>query len=1054
MSIVLIEDGIRSIESYDIEVLIRNIDEFQQDPSLLEPKLSGFIKLLCADFFHVSIETQLRIATVFYTLSKVCSHKRTCIQLPSDIYYTHRIIEKIKDYDTIVSWTTDNILIHKWHYLYLLWSWLQLISMSPMVLADHKEILTFVQSFQTNNKHFLTLAPILSRTVAELTVKDELTLHEYCTVLSNKIETVEYNNLLTIDNILRIINKSNLHFEKYSKDEKVINLFSVISIYHSKSLVHSERSSMILAKIFPRLTRIYLHNSDWEKIEDVISWYLNNLNSNFSEVRFALANSYRKIVDTLVAKLEPEDILPDLLQTRLREIVLIFNNNSWDNIDTDHLHSLLLLIAFNMKTINNELPFLINDIIEKVVPKASRFQQMRLNVIQGKQIRDASNFICWSLSRCQNIDAEMISPIILHLLISSLFDHDFLIRKSANAALQEALGRKGSKVLDNNAILEIIQLPISDLNTTFSGNLIKLFSILGHDAPQFFSFILNWLINFGIFENLRLDNVLLAITALVRLINAYPTEILDTFSVKETLLELAKSKNSMSKIQQSKLLYLLLKLNIVVFREDVLTLESTLCEALLASSKKKPSNDEYFIYLTIFEFWFHHLNNGSSYCLSEEECKLFFHILRSMSIQSFGFEVVDEKCKHIVRNLSRQGRFETDAAERYFWAEFKKFLRLNNFFINASLPFINSDHFFLVFSEVLPHLNCESKSAILDSLNPNLKSMVNGSENVQLLSLLVRFLDDYTITEQGDVGRLVRHSALKLVSDNFTVFMTEGNSLQELALSSIVRLVAEPASIIREKAMEFLVKHYTIDDDLKIDKKHDMIALELLELFTGDLERSFWWGYVLSGGAIYSTDEQLVESLDSFLQYYDLQEEEMKLQICNNLVRIIPNSKTIIEYKNRKAEEDEIGIIRYDLIKFTISALNFWRRILESNLNIPPSFNFQGFYAKIYNIHLISFNNNLKSSSIKLFPLLCISYQNTNNNDIRAFSNTVLKRLIFLLKRDIKERNSKKKLKKLCMEAILQILISYQAHAQLKNFQNTEDMDNQILSLPDSEILI
>lgn len=1044
----VIEDGIKDIDECDTNALVKVIDEFQQDPSALSGRLSGLIKLMTSGFFELPIEGQLRVSTVFYNLSKVCSQKRTCVQLPSDVYLLDQILCAINNSHTLLP--NEN----NWHYLYLLFSWLQLLAMSPLILQGDTALLTFVTQFQSQNQHFLTLLPIIARIKAELIVKNGSLMDQYCKDLEISKNNISYNDLLTIYNVLKIINKSNIHFEKYAKHEDLVNIVSVISIHQSKQLLVSERSAILLTKIFPKLARMFLYNRDWEKIEDLISWYLNNLDSRFSEVRFALANSYRKIIDILLQKVEAEDILPDLLQTRIREVIVMFNNQSWDNIDTDKLHTLLLIIAFNMNTINSELPSLINDIILKIIPQASRFQQKRLNVISGKQIRDASNFICWSLSRCQNVDPEMISPIVLHLLISSLFDHDFLIRKSANAALQEALGRKGSKILNNHAILELIQLPIFDLKISFSDNLHKLYSIFSVEYPQFFHFILNWLLNFGILENLQMENVVVAITALMNITTTYPAQILDNFSCKERLLEIVSSRNSMTKIQQSKLLYLLLKLDLNSLSDTILLLQRLLCQILLDSFKKKPSYDEHFIFLTMFEFWTYQLSKNNNYCFSTNDCRLFFHILRSTNTDFFGFDVINEKCNFIISNLSKNSGFDSNVTMEYFWNEFTKFLRLNNHFINSSLPFIRSEKFLHIFNQVLPHLTCSSKSAILDSLDGNLQEMLEEDDKDNLLTLLTHFLDDYTITEQGDVGRLVRYSALNLIINNFELFLSLEKIIITNTLSSIIRLVAEPAPQIRETAFSFLAKYYQIEAHIDFNGKHEQNILKLQEVIPNEMTPSFWWGYILSGGAIYSTDQQLVDSLDSFLNYFDQQSIETRLELCNKIVRVIPSSKEILDIKNNKHKNDQVGIIRYDMIKFTISALNFWRRLLESNLAIPESFNFQGFYAKIYNLHLIPFNNNLKSSSIKLFPLLCTSFQKSKDDGSHEFSNIVLKRLIFLLKKDIKEADSKRRFKKLCLECILQILISSQAHKQLKFLQNTEEIDSNLLALSENELLI
>lgn len=176
------------------------------------------------------------------------------------------------------------------------------------------------------------------------------------------------------------------------------------------------------------------------------------------------------------------------------------------------------------------------------------------------------------------------------------------------------------------------------------------------------------------------------------------------------------------------------------------------------------------------------------------------------------------------------------------------------------------------------------------------------------------------------------------------------------------------------------------------------------------LSEEFWKGYAVSAGAIHFTDSQLTSSIDSFIVYYRSLSPSQQLELCHDLIRIIPSAKQIAESRIRDRNKDPLtGGMRFDTIKFTIHCVKFWTRIMESGLVVlHPNFNFQGVFAKFYNLHLLDCTT-LRVSVIKFFPFLAISCYHTmrENADQKNLSNIILKRLLVLVKREYAATKSK-----------------------------------------------
>ena len=111
---------------------------------------------------------------------------------------------------------------------------------------------------------------------------------------------------------------------------------------------------------------------------------------------------------------------------------------------------------------------------------------------------------------------------------------------------------------------------------------------------------------------------------------------------------------------------------------------------------------------------------------------------------------------------------------------------------------------------------------------------------------------------------------------------------------------------------------------------------------------------------------------------------------------------------------------------------------MESGLVVlHPGFNFQGVFAKFYNLHLLDYIT-LRVNVIKFFPFLAISYYHTVDNITgreRNFDlvNSILKRLLVIVRREYTATKSKFMAdQNIALQGIFQILLESGAIRQLE----------------------
>lgn len=1023
-----VDSGLADLSINNVGEILKVLDGFQQEPLVLLHRgvLTKYVRLLCSGFFETgssSGEERLARCKVFYTLSKVVGWKRIVNYLPTDVYLLRELVPLL-----------ESEMESNWYIEFFVLSWVYVLCLSPFKLEISQRIYRLVSKFKATP----SVAPIVVKIHAQLLVEDR----EFFHLVKDELD------LSTGVSVVKLcLNRDDPVVDKQSLDR-----------FTSMGLEGKADASRL--KMLPKLFRMHMFYEDAEALQNIITWILSRLSDDFTETRFSLAHSYAKIVKAIMTELDDRETAQDLIESCLKSTMHLCEDVPWEVVDRNLLHTYLLIIAELSTTIATYFPHCTLQITERVVPYASRFQQLKTNTIQGSQIRDASNFICWSLARSVNRNKKSVcsskgmTDVFLNVLMCSTFDRELLIRKSANAALQEILGRyvSFSGLLDNSAILRILEMPITNLPKNFTPNTIQLYQLFSKNRKlEFSKFMLLWLFDYCVMSNNDLSIVQLATNALCALAEKEP------ISMKESgLSERINQFVSSTALDAARFLYLLVHLDSqeLIYSKDHKQIAFKQVEVSVKGKRFTKNHYELFKSLALLEYFTLMLQKCEEFRLLEEHVELFNNIVKGYSENMAFFNEIVHTLRTALSLLSTNAtKFASVTVQTQFWKQFENLIGMNNPVACSALSAIEAHLFVQMFHHKLPLMNCLRKSQVLESMREEKRfRRIVELVGTKILFTVTRLLDDYTITEQGDVGRLVRTSAAKVILDFHELFFE--NELAETVTANLVRLCGEPNEEIRHTCFTILQHRYGLagfQGEVSLSK-----ILEFQHIHLKNYGKEVWRGYLMSAGAIHSTEPQIRMAIDTFLIYYAaLPVDIERLELCNELVRIIPSAKTITEFRKQPKQDPITGGVKLDVIKTTVTYLNFWHRIMESGIKINAKFNFQGFYAKLYNLHLLNGANLLRLTTIALFPPLVICYTHSKGRPEKSFVNPIIKRLLTIAKREA-ERNKTfpSVLQQDCIKHLAVVFLELECIAQLGYILECGDESCKLLQLSESKVML
>ncbi|CDO96418.1 unnamed protein product [Kluyveromyces dobzhanskii CBS 2104] len=998
-----LRDGMSDLTT--CEETIKIIQLFEIDPLMLTNSLPSLIENLIHPYFSTTADNQLAIAQIFYQFAKILRNSRVRVHIPIKIY----------DLPTVLSLLDSS---KDWYSQYMLISWLLMLVISPFNLDSDTNILKILSKFDG----MALVQPLISTIKAELWSKNYKLIQ--LPLEMSKINPMELNNMLKT-----LKHKSTYPFS----EEQLVEYTKYISSLNS---FEEETYGLYTLKLLPHLV-ILLANSDetYSCIFDILFWMTSAINLNFTDLRFKLAESVSKIT-LFVSQTDPESGRM-IVEDCVNDTENLLRNNTNDSMDTDRLHTFLLILAEFCR--NGLLTSIqIQQFTSNILPVVSKFQQKRMMSTLGHQIRDAANFFCWSVSRTYtNIEVQPLNDIFLNLLFTANFDHSPLIRKSAMAALQECLGRQGNAILDNVTVIRLVEIHLGQLS-----NAVILLDLFKEDYPEYSEEMIKWLVIYTVgadYDYLIVKKAAILVSDIASKSNGQQST---DWVMKYTRALRTRGVHDQDVNICSRAVYLYCKID-----NKLLPKYPELLPVLHQQNIPKVWSDEIsFQALSELNGIRSLISNGSP--ISKMMADRIFLIIRYTQTNDANYEEISAIINWLTAFISNNDKvFDDLSIEHSFWSTFEQLFRFEQPVVCKAAPFLSQNRFISLFYDTVSKISCEYKAKLIQSLSQAISDYVVDERVIGFLGDVLEFLEDYTTTSKGDVGRLTRLATVCMISQHITLFKDLNRT--EFIENSLLRLVGEPAIELRQRSFDLLCAFKSVSLE-KIP--FGLNAIKFYDLhYRGN--RSFWVGYFLSAGAIHSTDKLISTAVDDLLFYYRRSEPHRQFNLLNEFARIVPSSKEFSEMKATRVQIGKLGTIPADITKRTIIFLNFWCRILESDIPMSDTFNYGGFFARVYNLQLAAKSMSITTYSFKLLTFLVGNQILNKRGNYGQFANKFISILLKQLEK-AQSKNEFSTVQKLAVESLTQIYMCADNAKNIELLQKIAISPKHISALENAQLFI
>jgi hypothetical protein len=947
----------------DLKLLI---NEFEPIPQLLDDRLQEYIDTLLEIYLKQytcggSDCVTNSVGEIVYCFAKVRGFKHLAYYFSSDVYLIPTLIGNLPEI------RNDNEI-----FLNLLW--LSNLVLVPFDLDQVEPQLPQsifqmgvenLGKFSNGSKNQLVSLILLSRLITRSDLLSQNWIDKYFAVVqmewSNNCYTnggIKSGHLLVINKILKrcninyILPKLSFIYDIVSQDLTILRYFD--SNFTNLNILYH-------IKILGKLCDFYLIESDYKKASVIINNLIHDimnlrLDKFDTDLRYAIAKSLstvslrlllqavnyqQQVIDYLISQLGISD-----LSTQFSNITI-----DSDQITVAKYHTILLFLGYNC--LNKTMPFSFIPKIMSIVHKTLFVEQRRFNTTIGSQIRDSSAFILWALCRSmkpsefQNYmrDSKMMETIFHDLLLLTIFDSDLTIRRCGIAVIQEFVGRFGSVMFFHDDPEE---------KGKFLVQLVEMFSTktIGTQVSSFT--LLSKLVECGFKKELLIPTLLQKINSeyvefeTKILCSNYLKIILPMKQLKSVPFELEVKELSENDLLQS----ITFSYEALYFITDILEVypEINVIQDLI----EKVSNYN-------FDWHSDSIAKGLGFVRWTN-----FLLSKGFNVQSWDvlLNIMRLENSSMIHELKKLMSSLKDLPEDVF-STMVHYLTHNN--VNVGQIIFYFRNFTDIQLQQLTRLlyspiSCETKASLIDCLN----------ENIDLyplfeLDTLLELLDDYTVTNQGDVGSKVRFATVRLIHKHCQKVHN-----REMLHFKLIRLSGELIDKIRLESFAILTKDTQLQN-LSIGQYYKRL-FEYYEKINEDIKPEFWKGVSFTIAATTATSTLINESFRQFLEMYLGALEEAQHDILSHLVKLL-------KLEGSKLTSRQIK--QYNAI------LNLFIKIFESSSPIPQTFNYEALYIRGYNLHINTTNVTRIGLVLKVFQHISL----LGNDDVRL---KLRKRVVWL----------------------------------------------------------
>ena len=1024
----LFEEDLRCFHSTCNDLTI-DLNEFEASPKLLDTGLRCYMKKVSEAYLYLKTSQQndqacpltSRLATICYTIGKIRGFKTIVNYLYCGIDVIFPLLNLMQKSEIL---TVDEVL--------LLLLWLSNLALAPFVLNSidknlEKELfrigLTNLTRHSNGSKNQAVSLILLSNLLTRPDTIEHGLLDRYLRAYAIPNWTddlapysVRLGHSQTINKILKKcpLNVSLGYWQLVYENIMLIDISNLRLQEEKNSIVLTNLNLLYMIKIFHKLAQVALIQVKplkFQKVSNIINHLLHDvvlpLILKFdTNLRYATAKCLSHICVSLSSEASNYQEQLILYLTDQFEFegfssyphgstgCYIFQPHlSLHNQDFSLAKFHLILLTIGFVSLKRSLPFTLLPLFFSIVHKTLFILQKRVNVFHGSQLRDSSCFILWAIFRqillpqfecLDQRNPGMIDTIFFDLVRIISFDSDLIVRKCGLAVLQEFVGRFGTLFFSQ-------KLDCVEKGNNYVGSFIlTLMDVLRNtslDPCQSSYCLMKELLCLGFNGSLFVPDLILSIENedtgfQIKKLRIYELlSLLKEKSGRQYELDISPIPDFTICCSEDSLLeryrYNLLDSDwaLYLFSELSTTRDPSITDALLILSYL----DSLFKYDPCIDSV--HRAEGYmkwiSYCLYTFPSNYFelnWDIVSSISESIPNADLLKE-FKRFFRNLSNSwNSFLVEKLEEFIGRIYN-----NNILIAGSLfSFLH-----LKADQITRMVNAMSNSQKIE-IGVKVKLVESLSENMpfhrlgfgHLLSLS-NLLDDYTVTDQGDVGSKVRLAVLEMIASNFEVFEREHGIVEK----KLIRLCGEINRKVCLKSFEVLLK---IKHNLCFNTSGNYYAM-LFEYYDSQIlgERfqlnrrhmdgfslSFWSGLVLSLGSLSASKDELNESFDQLLSFLIKSNDALRAYVYQGLLDTLRIPREVL-----------FNDLHVHQVKRFVAALNVFVKLYESNAPFPSYFNENLLFVRSYNLHINTTSLVRLKLVMKIFLQLSLY---SRSKDVRA----------------------------------------------------------------------
>lgn len=907
--------------------------DFELVPKQLDPFLLQHVDLLSRIFLKVVPGSSLatRCSMCFYQLCIIRNYKHVVNFLSDDISLGIPLVKRIQD---------SRIGEHETYFLLL---WFSSLVMVPLPLEGimsglqklllevaMKNLTKYGSASMTQKISAVLLSRLLLRSDCSEMLISFIT--SCCDWWHDRNYIEKLGHLMAIKLILK--QSSNPTVANYTLEiyNKIILTDLLLIKYQKKSLIPNTNTLYIMG-ILSRLSRFYLQQADYSSVSAIVNNYINDILHPMSgrldiSLRESMAKCLSKIVSFLQFKavnyaeqltwyITKQLRIPELeSQTTTYNAYLTINSS---NLSVAKFHTALLFYGF--LGLDRAIPVNLVPALLSVAHRTLFISPTQFSIIQNSQIRDASCFCLWALFRSLSQDdfrelmsnTTMIHDIWADILRVLMCDEDPLIRRCAVPVLQEFIGRFGpllAQCTKGNDSRRLVEQTASlvDTERALSGS-----EFVNHGYPALLllptitDVLTSSNVRFAYYN--RCSQLLLELlSARSTLDVAFETSITDV-DYQGALLESFESGNALSLLPLGGLLRCNWGVDKIRLR-----VQPALDLVLLHHA-------EFANKLSYFYWYSSCITSQNDYCDAESSFwALYLPVIANETAAKSEFKDVIITSMEATKLLQAPTEIIEDICKR---------LKFGNLQIASMLPWsafnvAQKEHILQMISD--KNVDAETRAALIDNCSEFTR---NSSFKLPWLMLL----DDYTLTNKGDVGLKVRLACLKYQIEKV------GFEVEDIGYrTKLARLAAESMDNVRILAYALL----NGEDILTLRSiTYDEYFGKLFNAYStleNELRAPFWEGLVHSVAGLKVSKALVNLAFRQFLVWFDRVLSPTKEEALTILLRQLKLPKPFPQLDHRHQ-------------KTLLATLNLFVKLFEAAVELPQ-FNHSALFVRTYNLQL------------------------------------------------------------------------------------------------------